>query len=461
MSRKPKAGSSLRGSLVTSASWIGNVDDAMRDFQLRRKLGGGSEPPSSEIPTDKIRVQTAAGSYDIGTPLEIGSPAFSPVSRAGDWHAAALRAGNRAIGIALEPTSSSKYTWCQVGGTCPAIVDVNDVDHTHAWWDNAATSLASGFGGPLELVTKPSSTGSQMLLVRFRPLLRRQGKATTSTAPGNTNKTIDLYASGSKVGEVQADYDWGDSGGKTFASGDELLVHWVDDKRKWYVEPQYSAATAPRARCVIVGQKIWNNFSYAWRDGDSGLSSTAPIIGFDGSTTKNVRLFPAMFGDTSNADGLVFTVNDSPSAYSDDWLTLEQSGKYRVTWTGTWVMYGMSLSDAQSLLRAAGHLHTAPGGVTGTTTPDATGLEHRTAKMLARLDNDAGSTIETYSSHDAYSIYGGTTEIVYVKYTIIAYFLRSGTDIHITPELEQSDSLSEIRRGHFDCFITVEQISDS
>ena len=167
MSKKPKSGAAVRGSLITSAQWVGNVDDSMRDYQLRRKLGQGSEAPRSEISTDKIRVQVSGGPYDIGTPVEIGLPAFSAVSRKKDWHDAALRAGNGSIGIVIEPTASGKYTWCQVDGACPAIVDVVATTDRFADVAVGASQFTSGSSGPVEIISQPTTTGVQTLLVRF------------------------------------------------------------------------------------------------------------------------------------------------------------------------------------------------------------------------------------------------------------------------------------------------------
>lgn len=235
MPRKPTPGSSLLGSLVTNAAWIGNVDDAMQDYKLRRKLGAGSEPPHSEIPTDKIRVQTAAGSYDTGTPLEIGAATFDPVSQANNWHAAALRSGNRPIGIALEPTSSSKYTWCQLSGVCPALVSVGDVDHTHAYVDTSGTQLTSNFGGPIELLSTPPDTGSQTLLVRLgAPLLFRKAKATSSITAGSSG-SASFWLDGSNKGSETVWFNWMEAGIASIANGTEMLVEWFDDERKWVV----------------------------------------------------------------------------------------------------------------------------------------------------------------------------------------------------------------------------------
>lgn len=236
MSRKPKAGSSLRGSLITSAGWISDVDDAMRDYKLRTKLGGGSEPPNSDISTDKIRVKLASGGpYDPGTPLEIGAPAFTTVSMGKNWHAAALRSGNRAIGIALEPVTSSKYTWCQLSGVCPALVSVGDVDHTHAYVATSGTTLTSGFGGPIELVSTPASTGSQTLLVRLgSPLLRRKAKSAATISAGSSG-SASIWLNGSNVGTITAHFNWMENGIASIASGKEMIVDWFDDEEKWVI----------------------------------------------------------------------------------------------------------------------------------------------------------------------------------------------------------------------------------
>lgn len=239
MSRKPRPGSSLRGSLITSAGWISDVTDAMQDYKLRRKLGTGSEPPRTDIPTDKIRVQLSGGGpYAIGTPLEIGAPAFTTVSREKNWHAAAVRAGNRAIGIALEPASTSKYTWCQLSGTCAALVDVDDVQHTHAYCLVGAASLTSGWGGPFEIVSQAATAGEQTLLVRFQPLYRRRVK-TNATLLANNFADCNFYGGstlGTVIGTGDVYFNWMKGGVASIASGVEGWATWDDGISAWILD---------------------------------------------------------------------------------------------------------------------------------------------------------------------------------------------------------------------------------
>ena len=235
--RKPKPGSPLRGSPATSAQWIGDVTDAMLDYKLRRRLGAGSEPPHVEHYGHKIRCKLASGGpYPLGTPLEIGASLFSEVSREKDWHACALRSGNRPVGIAIEPARTTSATWVQLDGICPALVNVLDVDHTHAYVASGGTTLTSSFGGPIEILTLASDTGSQTLLIRLAaPLLRRKIR-TTATISAGSSGAADVYLGGTARGSITAYFNWQEAGTASIASGSEGWATWCDDEEKWVID---------------------------------------------------------------------------------------------------------------------------------------------------------------------------------------------------------------------------------
>ena len=239
MGRKPTAKAPVRGSLITSARWVSNVDDAMRDYVQRRKLGKGQPPQRDEIFGDRIRVKlTSGGPYITGTPLEVGAPRFTTVSREKSWHSAAVRSSHRPIGILLEPVKVNKYAWLQLSGVCPAYVDVGDVDHTHAYCAASGTTLTSGFGGPFELVSTPPGTGSRVLLVRFQPLLRRR-ILTNEAILVNDFGDCNFYGGstlGTILGTADVYFNWMTGGMTEIPSGAHGWATWDDGICAWILD---------------------------------------------------------------------------------------------------------------------------------------------------------------------------------------------------------------------------------
>ena len=250
MGRKPRSGSTVRGSLITSAAWVGKVDDAMQDYQLRHRLGSGGAPPHSVFPTDKIKVKLASGGpYVLGTPLEVGAAVFSPVSRENNWHVAALRSSYRPLGILLEPATYNNYSWLQLSGICPAYTNVIATAHTHAFVSSGGSNLITNFAGRFELITTPTATGTQMCLVRLacNPSIVRKAKLTSTITAGSYG-SADVYLGGSNVGTLDGSsagqkvyYDWMESGVASIATTTEVLIAWYDDQEKWGIV-QYECA---------------------------------------------------------------------------------------------------------------------------------------------------------------------------------------------------------------------------
>jgi hypothetical protein len=261
--------------------------------------------------------------------------------------------------------------------------------------------------------------------------------------------------------------DWGASP-LAVADEAEIVVWWDVSGSKWRVLSGGTAAAAPRARCVIVGFPPCDD-GYAWREGD-GSETLYPIIGNDGVDNQNVKIFPTMVGTTSNSGGAVFTVEDTPAAYTDDWLTITQDGKYRAIVSFVWTLSPMSESDAEANLQDAGHVHnyTSPTGpaVTGSAQAGATALLRYVTTVGSLIEVDGAAGLQSYgerTSHEEYWYYASSpsSDLVRIWCTVIAYVERSTTDATINLKMSQHSGSSWSRANYRGCFATVEQISDS
>jgi hypothetical protein len=174
--------------------------------------------------------------------------------------------------------------------------------------------------------------------------------------------------------------------------------------------------------------------AYALRDGDSATSSF-PIIGWGVSAAnyKQVKAYPSLRGQGSNvaftvfanSAGDVFYVNDAPTAFTDNWVTVKQNGKYRIMATGTYKLASVTSGDADTYLRAAQHRHGYGAGLyTNYETPQALSLETFYHEMSLSVSISGPAVYSCTNSLQYY--YSAHT--VYANVTVIAYFERSGSD---------------------------------
>lgn len=237
---KPSSGKSVRGSLITSARWVGNVDDAARDYQLRRKLGQGLEHPRDDTQFDRIRVRLSTGGpHSAGTPLEVGEPIFTSVATGRTAHEAALRSSHRAIGVLLEPIGTTNQAWLQLSGICPAAVNVIDTAHTHCFCESGATELKTGFGGPIELVSTATATGSTTLLVRLASPLYRRRILTNEAILSNDFGDCNFYGGSTLntvLGTDDVYFNWMKGGVTQIESGVEGWATWDDGICAWIID---------------------------------------------------------------------------------------------------------------------------------------------------------------------------------------------------------------------------------
>jgi hypothetical protein len=204
-----------------------------------------------------------------------------------------------------------------------------------------------------------------------------------------------------------------------------------------------------------------------WRDGD-GAKTSNPIIGWNGATNKAVKLFPPMTGNLSNDVGLVYTVKSSPSAYSDNWLVLEQDNcSYVITLTTIWGLPTLSLSDAQNYLRASGHTHTyddngVGGFTTGSTSPDVMSLTALLVGVESRIDFDSYSDCyETSTAQQLYYSSGATSTDMKVWSTLVARVNPTGNvPFNVNLKLTKIFGNNITQPYLLGCMVKVEQSSD-
>jgi hypothetical protein len=227
------------------------------------------------------------------------------------------------------------------------------------------------------------------------------------------------------------------------AVGTEVRLTWRNG-RWWILQDSTGSGGGITS---IVG----NALQYALRDGD-GSESSYPVIGQNGTNDKRVKAYPTMEGDLSNGDGTVYTVIDTPTAYTDHWLTVGQDGKYRVTASFIWRMATLSLSDAQTYLL-------------GATPPDSTALLRYIQTMSSAIVYNEGlgseetvtapSTIEPMYYYDA-------TYLWYANVTLIYYFERNGSNVTIDLRWTKDGGyLGSITRcSHQNVFVTVDRLGE-
>lgn len=159
------------------------------------------------------------------------------------------------------------------------------------------------------------------------------------------------------------------------AANDEIRIAYHHDLDRWEILKRGSGGTSqPNAAwgCWTMG-----GTGKAFQDG-SGTADTAPYqltssgLWLFGSSRNAVR--------QTNELGTVFTTASSGLSYDVDAIEIAQYGYYEVTLHTTWILPPLSLSNAQSLMRAASHNHsyTDDGSpmTTGNATPDVMGLNN-------------------------------------------------------------------------------------
>lgn len=195
--------------------------------------------------------------------------------------------------------------------------------------------------------------------------------------------------------------------------------------------------------------------NYGWRDGDGG-ETDGPIIGYNGSDTKTVKVFPTL-SVSGNFLASVVTWEDSPAAYSDNWLAMVVACKLRITVRFEWALPSLSLSDAQTYIRASQHRHLQSGGASYTDyeTPDALALSSMQVGITGSIDVSSGTDATTYTTMPLhYTLAGWDTKAFMMADRV--YSLAAGDTVNITLERTVGDNIA--RPYMEDCTAVVQQL---
>lgn len=305
------------------------------------------------------------------------------------------------------------------------------------------------------------------------PLVTRWAK--TSTTPDYPTYPSSGNVVGVKFGEYEPSPIYpGATATKTFTAYDpawyefatlengsmpavDTIVRCTWRDGRWWILQDSSS----RNRRTIVSEVATARF---WRDGD-GAYSTDPVIGWNGSANKNVKLFPAVQGALLNDEGDVYEVVDAPAAYADNWLTLKQNGTYCVTMHFCWGLPALSLSDAETYLQQAAHQHTyTDNGTPMNTGTTAAGqaLQRILVGIYAGIQEDGGGTTNAKSTAEQmYYVPGSSGQDSLVWVTVQRYISRSGTDVTVDLLTQKWFAPTYTRPYAAYCQVRVDQTSNS
>ena len=221
--------------LIVKAGEYNAAMEAGQWFSQQKQLGesqsgivGGVNPCVVKVKND------SGGNLAAGTVVELSSSLLTTLDRQHLWLSGIARAGNDpGFGVLIEPIKSGEIGPCQVSGVCLASVDIQDADNTHARLVASSTTLKGCFGGPVEILQKPSGTGVKTCVVRLgvRQSIIRRAKAAEAINAGDSGD-VDVYLNGSSRGTIEAFNNW-DAG--DVANDDEIRILYHHDLDKWEI----------------------------------------------------------------------------------------------------------------------------------------------------------------------------------------------------------------------------------
>ena len=182
-----------------------------------------------------VLVKNTTGSdLTAGACVELTGTALTAFDRDHLWFNGASRSGNcPPFAVLVAACPNGDYGEAVTCGEVLALVDVQDTDNTHARFTAGGTNLKGCFGGPVELLVKPTSTGSQLIPVRIgasQSIIRR-AKAAAAITAGNSGD-VNVYLNGSSRGTITAYNNW-DAG--DVANNDEIRILYHHDLDKWEI----------------------------------------------------------------------------------------------------------------------------------------------------------------------------------------------------------------------------------
>ena len=239
--------------LIVKAGEYNAAMEAGQWFSQQKQLGesqsgivGGVNPCVVKVKND------SGGNLAAGTVVELSSSLLTTLDRQHLWLSGIARAGNDpGFGVLIEPIKSGEIGLCQVSGVCLASVDIQDADNTHARLVASSTTLKGCFGGPVEILQKPSGTGVKTCVVRLgvRQSIIRRAKAAAAITAGNSGD-VNVYLNGSSRGTITAYNNW-DAG--DVANNDEIRILYHHDLDKWEILKRGAGGTP-----AIEGVMFWD-----------------------------------------------------------------------------------------------------------------------------------------------------------------------------------------------------------
>jgi hypothetical protein len=370
-----KPGDSLNKA-ISAADW-----NAMLDLLNHRDKAGLWAPSSSGGFTQPTRVPRASVVWvrnSTGSHL----PQFSIVGIDGPAVDASVTYGNFQREVAIDattPTNShrGKFAvtcdaipagqcgWACVDGFVQAKVDIDHEDHQFCEVANGNIStLQSAFVGSAEIVWRKEDSGDgTWCLVRLgnQRTMVRKATAGASIAAGASG-SVAIQDNGSSSESVTAYYTWGDDGGATIDSGDEIFVVWMEDERKWFILPPAvagSSTTVPT--CILFNGNAYN--------GDSSNKNYLKRHNTDSSQTRvGYEHFINGWGDLAGVGcdmmATASSVGAGTHAHTDASFKLTQGGLYRFILSYDWTDDTTQPSYTTSTLTTSGasagtaHTHT-------------------------------------------------------------------------------------------------------
>lgn len=150
----------------------------------------------------------------------------------------------------------------------------------------------------------------------------RRATADSSISAGSSGQ-VSLFDDTTDMGSRTAYYTWGDSGGATINSGDEIFVAWFDADQKWVILPPAAAGSAPTLSWCMLGlDDYWPLVS--------GAGSTSDVYyDYDsGDYNRKYCKVGEYYGDLASVG---VTINTAMTTYTDHMFTLDSAGLYRFT----------------------------------------------------------------------------------------------------------------------------------
>ena len=244
------AGEPFRG--LSASDWA-KARAAGQWYERQRR----TSQPNQQTPIPRgaypVLVKNATGSdLAAGACVELTGTALTAFDRDHLWFNGASRSGAcPPFAILVAACPNGDYGEAVTCGEVLALVDVQDTDNTHARFTAGGTTLKGCFGGPVELLVKPTSTGSQMIPVRMgaTQTIVRRAKAAEDIASGASGD-VNVYLNGSSKGTITAYNDW-DAG--DVANNDEIRILYHHDLDKWEILKRGAGGTP-----AIEGVMFWD-----------------------------------------------------------------------------------------------------------------------------------------------------------------------------------------------------------